>query len=134
MKNSISINDKNRTIEITKKFAAAAKRFGSAEYADLQEVRRDYPNYRVEVKTASKKADGFKGLTYSYMENYIKSHSDENVLADFYQLCGKTNTGEIQEFAAAATYGEIKKWFLDQFTALKLQRKSIDDILNKKAA
>lgn len=150
MTNEIRINDKNHTIEITKKFATAAKRFGTPEYEDLQTVRRDYPRYRIEIKSPAKKADCFKGLTKKYMQTYIekkiavrdneiKKGNDpeaENefmpVLVNFYLLCGKNENGEDQEFAAAATYGEIKKWFLDQFSELKIQRKTIDEILNKK--
>ena len=151
MTTNISINDKNRTIEITKKFATAARRFGTSEYDDLQNVRRDYPRYRVEIKTSVKKTDCFKGLTYNYMKNYILNKIEvrnneiindgndeaENeykaILVSFYTLCGKTEKGEDQEFAAAATYGEIKKWFLDQFSELKIQRKTIDEILKKAA-
>ena len=133
MSNNIRINDKNHTIELTKKFATAAKRFGTPEYEDLQTVRRDYPRYRIEIKTPAKKADCFKGLTYNYMKFYIESHKTE-LLEDFFILCGKTADGEDQEFAAAATYGETKKWFLEQFPELKIQRKTIDEILNKKAA
>ena len=133
MTNNIRINDKNHTIELTKKFATAAKRFGTPEYEDLQTVRRDYPRYRIEIKTPAKKADCFKGLTYDYMKGYIVSHNKE-LLCNFFTLCGKTEDGDDQEFAAAATYGEIKKWFLDQFSELRIQRKTIDEILNKKAA
>ena len=133
MTNNITINSKNNTIEITKKFATATKRFGTPEYDDLQAVRRDYPRYRIEIKTAAKKADCFKGLTYNYMRTYIETHKKE-LLGNFYTLCGKTENGEDQEFAAAATYGEIKSWFLDQFSELTIQRKTIDEILNKKAA
>ncbi|WP_407724755.1 hypothetical protein [Ruminococcus sp. JL13D9] len=56
------------------------------------------------------------------------------LLSDFYTLCGKTEEGEEQEFAATATYGEIKKWFLKQFPELNIKRKSIDEILGKTAA
>ncbi len=131
---NININNNNRTIEITKKFAVAAKRFGTPEYEDLQNVRKDYPRYRVEVKTITKKADSFKGLTFSYMENYINQHDDEEMKKAFYILCGKNEDGTTQEFAAAATYGEIKKWFLEQHKELQNQRSKIDAILNKKAA
>lgn len=152
MTNNIRINDKNHTIELTKKFATAAKRFGTPEYEDLQTVRRDYPRYRIEIKSPAKKADCFKGLTIKYMETYIekkiavrdneiKKGNDpeaENefkaILVSFYLLCGKTEKGEKQEFAATATYGEIKSWFFEQFPELTIQRKTIDEILNKKAA
>ncbi len=65
--------------------------------------------------------------------DYIKKHNME-LLSDFYTLCGKTEEGEEQEFAATATYGEIKKWFLKQFPELNIKRKSIDEILGKTAA
>ena len=133
MTNSILINDKSRTIEITKKFAAAAKYYNTTEYDELQNVRKDYPNYRVQIKTVSKKADHFKGLTFNFMEKHIKNHKEE-LLSNFYILCGKTEKGEEQEFAASATYGEIKKWFLEQFPELNIKRKSIDEILGKTAA
>ena len=152
MSNNIRINDKNHSIELTKKFATAAKRFGTPEYEDLQTVRRDYPRHRIEIKTPAKKADCFKGLTQKYMQTYIekkiavrdneiKQGTDpeaENefkaILVNFFTLCGKTEDGKDQEFAAAATYGETKKWFLEQFPELTIQRKTIDEILNKKAA
>lgn len=133
MTNALVINDKNGTIEMTKKFAAAAKFFGSQEYKKLQKARSHYPNYYVKVRSAARKADHFKGLTFNYMENYIKKHNME-LLSDFYTLCGKTEEGEEQEFAATATYGEIKKWFLKQFPELNIKRKSIDEILGKTAA
>ena len=82
MTNNITINSKNNTIEITKKFVAAAKRFGTPEYEDLQSVRRDYPKYRIEVKTTAKKTDSFKGLTFSYMKSYIQKHDDEESTAE----------------------------------------------------
>ena len=149
---NIIINDKNRTIEITKKFANEAKRYGTQEYEDLKAARADFPRYRVVVKSSGKKADCFKGLTYDYMKSYItKKIADrakeiekandpeaknefEEILKKFYTLCGKTEDGKDQEFAATATYGEIKKWFLDQFSELKIQRKTIDEILNKNKA
>ena len=134
MTNNIKINSKNNTIEITKKFAVAAKRFGTPEYEDLQSVRRDYPQYRIEVRTAAKKADTFKGLTINYMESYIQKHDNEEMLKNFFTLCGKDEDGSDLEFAPAASYGEIKKWFLDQHKELNEQRNKIDAILSKKAA
>ena len=134
MNNSIKINDKNHTIELTKKFAAAAKRFGTSEYEDLQRVRHDYPNYRVVIRTVSKKADSFKGLTFAYMENYIKTKNDEDNLRTFYTLCGKTEEGKDQDFGARASYGEVRKWFLDTYEEVKKYSSKINDILNKQAA
>ena len=151
MTNNIIINDKNRTIEITKKFANAAKVYGSIEYEDLKAAKADFPKYRVVIK-AVKKGDCFKGLTTDYMEAYIQQkikaraeeinnsgnpeamNEFEDILKEFYTLRGLTENGEKQEMAATASYGELKQWFLAQFTELKTQRKAIDEILNKAKA
>ena len=134
MTNNIVINNSNRTIEITKKFAAAAKRFGTAEYEDLQSVRKDYPQYRIQIKVAGKKADTYKGLTFTYMKDYILKKNNDEMLKTFYELCGKDEEGKDMEFAPTASYGEIRKWFLEQNKELKAQRDRIEKILNKKAA
>lgn len=39
----MTINFNNHAIEMTKKFAKAAAKFGSEEYNQLQEARHDYP-------------------------------------------------------------------------------------------
>ena len=103
---NIRINEKNYTIEITKKFAAAAKRFGTHEYDDLQTVRRDYPKYRVITKSTKKKADSFKGLTYEYMETYIRA-KDPDRMEEFKSVMKQNEHGD------NPTYGEVKRWFLD---------------------
>ena len=62
----MTINYSSRTIQMTKKFAKAAEKFGSDEYKNLQEARRDNPTFKIVVvsrKTSSKK-DTYKGLTY----------------------------------------------------------------------
>ena len=69
---NIKINFSERAIEMTKKFERKAQRYGSDAYKELQEARRDYPSFRVVVKSSSRKnKDSFKGLTYEYMEKYI---------------------------------------------------------------
>lgn len=152
MTNNITINHKDATIEINKKFEKAASCFGSREYADLQVVRTDYPTYRLVVKGNTKKRDGFRGLTVDYMKSYIEKklraraeeikkanetdvkNEYEAVKENFFTLCGWDEEGNKQEFAAVASYGEIKKWFLEQFPEFKEQRDRINEILGKKVA
>ena len=135
-KMNIRVNDEMGTIEITKAFANDAKYYGTEAYRTLQNVRHDYPGYRIEVKAVAKKVDYLKGLTFDFMEKYIRNNSNEEMLAAFFQLCGKTEEGEEQELAAAATYGQIKSWFLMQFPELnvKFQRDNINAILKRKIA
>ena len=120
-RNIMKINQKNRTIEMSKKFAKAAAVFGSVEYKQLQEVRRDYPDFR--VVTVSRKTTGkketFKGLTYEYMELYIQKHDDEekSIMAEYLMLRGKTDEAE-EALAESFTYLEMKDWFLKKFPAI----------------
>jgi len=117
---NITINSKKETIEITKKFEKFASRYGSDEYKALQEARKDYPRYKVVIKTtATKKKETYKGLTYSYMETYIKAHDDENksIMAMYEDL--RAISVEAQEaLAESASYHEVKEWFLHQFPAI----------------
>ena len=66
--NAIRVNRTNRTIEVSKSFDKAASRFGTREYEAMQQVRKDYPDFTIVVKTVRTKADHFKGLTYDFME------------------------------------------------------------------
>ena len=67
--NSIRIVRTNRTIEVSKSFDKAASRFGTREYEAMQQVRKDYPDFTIVVKTVRTKADHFKGLTVSAQQS-----------------------------------------------------------------
>jgi hypothetical protein len=45
------INEKKNAIELSKKEAKAAAKFGTTEYKQLQEARRDYPTFSVVTVT-----------------------------------------------------------------------------------
>lgn len=115
------INNKKMTIEVTKKFAAAACKYGTQEYKDLQEVRRDYPNFKVVTitrKVATQK-DTYKGLTYTYMEAYIKAHDDnqKSIMAEYEMLRGISQEAK-DALAEPCSYNEMKNWFLKKFPAI----------------
>ena len=59
------INEKKNAIELTKKEAKAAAKFGTPEYKALQDARKDYPGFKTVTVTtkAPAKNDTFKGLT-----------------------------------------------------------------------
>ena len=108
----MKINHKNQTIEMSKKFAKAAEKFGSKEYKQLREARSDYPDFK--VVTVSRKASGqkesYKGLTYEYMENYIKLHDDkdETIMKEYKEM-------RLLAACHSIRYPVIKKWFFKQF-------------------
>ena len=141
MTTNIYVNHSNRTLTLTsKKFADAASRYGTDAYNELQAARRDNPDYRVVIKsTRSNKSDKFKGLTYDYMERYIIAHDDENgsTLEEFNDLRATSEVAKALG-AEAATYGEVKEWFFQQYPAFAEFQKKRESVLNavaeKKAA
>ena len=136
---NITINNTARTIEINKTFTKAASKFGSPEYLELQDARRDYPNFRV-VTVAQKGAKSeFKGLTYDYMKDYIAKHDDEDqsIMSTFLMLRGQDEAGKDAD-AGSADYSEIKEWFFQTFPAINEYHKKrealLEQIAQKRAA
>ena len=116
------INEKKNAIELSKKEAAAAAKFGTREYKALQEARKDYPGFKVVTiarKSAAKK-ESCKSLTYGYMEMYIEKHDDEekSIMAEYLMMRGKTDEAE-ENLAVSFTYLEMKDWFLAKYPAIK---------------
>ncbi len=117
----MKINFSAKVIEMTAKFAKAAAKFGSDEYKQLQEARRDYPNFKVATVTrkATTQKETYKGLTFSYMESYIKAHDDEekSIMAEYEMLRGWSQEAQ-EALAEPCSYIEIKIWFLNKFPAI----------------
>ena len=121
----------SRKIEMTKTEAKAAGKPNTTEYNTLLELMKNFPGFQIEiVKSAAKKVDRFKGLDINYMENYIKSHKPE-LLETFYELRGLDADGKRVELAAAATYGEIKMWFLTQFPEIEKLGENVNKIIEE---
>ena len=72
----IRINEAKRVIEVTKGFYKEASKFGTEEYKMLKEARNDFATFKVVTRSAGKNRDGFKGLTFDYMEKYVKEHRE----------------------------------------------------------
>lgn len=88
MTNYLKINHQNRVLVMDRTFAKAASFVGSNEYNLLQEARRDYPSYQVILRSIKKKEDkeSYRGLTYKYMEDYIRSHANAAAnMAEYHQ-------------------------------------------------
>ena len=110
---NIFIDFDNNALVMTRKFASAAAHFGSNEYRELMEARTEFPTYKIVTKSATRRKanDNFKGLTYVFMEKYIKSHANaETNLAEFEEERTKGKT-----VASATAYSKIKKWFLEKY-------------------
>ena len=116
MKNTLRLNHDTRTIVMDKTFAKFAANTMSPEYAHLQRVRLDYPTYTVEqrhIKKAPAK-ECYRGLTYTYMKDYILTHGTKDDLHTFDEM------KLISEcHSKAYRYPTIKAWFLERFPEIK---------------
>lgn len=126
---TIRINEGNRTIEVTKAFYKEASKFGTDEYKMLKEARNDFPTFRVVTKSAGKRNGTFKGLTITYMKEYIEKHDKEN-MKNFCILCGRDENWEIVDLAKMVTYGEIKAWFLKKYPVFNEYTKKVNEVLH----
>lgn len=116
MKNGLRIDFKAKMIIMSRAFAEACTNPYSDEYAKLQAVRRDFPDFKVERKSIKKcpHKKTYKGLTYEYMERYIVTHEEPKE--------AKAVLSELSEMRLIAEchsqgykYPVIKKWFLNKY-------------------
>lgn len=126
----MNANLMNNTIEMTKTESIAAGKLNSEKFNEYKALREMYPTFTLAIVKSAKKGDHFKGLTFDYMASYIKAHN-ETLIAEFYTLCGKDDEGNKIEMAAAATYGEIKMWFLQSFPEIEQKADKVNDIIEK---
>ena len=116
MKNTLKLNHEKRTIVMDKTFAKFAANTMSQEYAHLQRVRLDYPTYTVELRHIKKAPakECYRGLTYTYMKDYILSHGTKEDLKTYEEmkLISKCHS-------QAFRYPAIKGWFLERYPEIK---------------
>ena len=116
MKNVLKVDFIKSLIIMDRTFASLCVNTNSVEYARLQEVRRDYPNYKVITRTIKKNPDKetYKGLTYEYMEDYILRHeTDETALDVIKEFNELRNISKCHK--QGKRYPTIKKWFLNKY-------------------
>ena len=120
MKNTLKIDFAKEQIIMDRTFAQKVTDTSSAEYRHLQEVRRDYPEYKVVLRKIKKNPnkETYKGLTYEYMRNYILTHEDDEkvlvVLAEFSEMKQISRC-----HSQAKRYPVIKNWFLEKYPEIK---------------
>jgi len=131
-----TIDHENKKIRLPKAFAKASGKYGSEEYKLLLEMKKDMPNYEVIVETTRKQPkDNYKGLTYDYMERYIKEKPNhEDILKEFNELRGIST--EYEAIMKKTSYLKVKKWFLTTFPEIdeyKQERKETWKVIDKNA-
>ena len=117
----MKINMFEHTIVLTKKEMTAASRFGTKEYKDLQIAKSQNPGFQVVMNShkVNRQCETYKGLTYAYMEKYIKAHDDENetVWAEYMMYRGTPLDPE-DMLPVAYTYKQMQTWFLGKYETI----------------
>ncbi|MDY3993141.1 MAG: hypothetical protein SOY66_06320 [Evtepia sp.] len=116
-------NHEKKTIEMTKTESKRAGNPNNEEYLVLLDFMKAWPGYRIQIKAPAKRKAEYKGLTYEYMKAYIKQHDkeDKSIMAEFNTLVAqdKKDKKEGSEHLDAASYLDVKKWFLAKFPEIK---------------
>lgn len=136
---NLKINDRKKTIEMTKAFAKKASYYGTEEYIALKNAKADNPTYRPITVSTKRTKPTFKGLTFDYMEHYIKVHDDKekSIMAEYNRFRGKSNESK-EMLADTMSYGAIKKWFLAKFPEFEQfhdnRSKNYENVISKKSS
>lgn len=116
MKNTLRLDHAKKLVIMDKTFAKFAANTRSEEYAHLQQVRRDYPHYEVIQRTIKRNPNKecYHGLTYDFMEDYILTHGDAEMVRKNYDefnemlLISRCHSKQFR-------YPVIKHWFLEHY-------------------
>ena len=115
-KSKMKVLHEDSVIEMNKTFAKMVENPFSEEYAFLQKIRRDYPEYKVTIREIKKNPnkETYAGLTYQYMKDYIILHTapedEAEAMAEFNELVLISKC-----HSKALRYPAIKKWFLPKY-------------------
>ena len=131
------INERKCAIEMSKKEAKAAGKIGTPEFEELKNYMAIYPGFEIQIKAPAKRKVEFRGLDYNYMRTYIQKHDDEDgkIMAEFRELIAQDKKDKVEgaEHLEAASYIDVKKWFLAKFPEIKQYKeehqKKIEKIL-----
>ena len=135
VKKELTINFSAKSIELAESFEKKASIYGSTEYIMLQNARKDFPTYRIEVIKKTKKAkDCHKGLTAKFMYKYIEKHDNEkNEVMTLFKGYFKTFDEKKEKFVLCSDvdFFKVQKWFLEQYTEIDNAIKTRKDNLSK---
>ena len=132
MKNVLKIDFAKKQIIMDRTFAKNSTDTRSEEYAHLQRVRADYPNFTVTTRSCkpNPEKESYKGLTYAYMEDYIISTESKDTVLEVLDEYNRLRL--IAEcHSKSRRYPAIKRWFLARYPEVENMNKTVDDILAK---
>ena len=127
--NNIKINAVSRQIEISKAFEKRASRVGTREYEELVTALRDFPQFKIVMKTPTAKEYNHKGLTFEFMEKLIKYMTDNNQAA----IDGFNNVKELCK-GSNFHFSKPKEYFLLKYPNYKAFVEIVKELDNQEQA
>ena len=128
-----NVNFAEKTITITKSFAAKAGTFGTPEFEAIVGLRTAFPDFKIEYKTIEKKENkvSYSGLSIEKMIAFIQMKDSDDAAVEFEKYVA-VYEGE------KGKYPIIKKMFLakykEKYNSLTTDEKMALDILADKIA
>ena len=115
MKN-IVVDYRNGLITLSSAFERKAFTPGTAEYAQLLEVRHEFPDFRLETRQfkTNTAQDRYKGLTYEYMRWYIGEVESKELAPAVLEGLESMIRNSLGH-STGKRYPTIKKWFLTRY-------------------
>lgn len=112
----IVVDYTSKALILSSSFMKKASIFNTAEFDELQEVRRNHPDFTITVRQFKKNTaqDHYKGLTYDKMRERIIAIEGENapaVLKEFEDLIDISKC-----HSNGKRYPVIKSWFLNRYS------------------
>ena len=117
----MKVNFETRTIEMTKAESKRAANPDSETFMKLTNLRKNFPDFEIDIKTTAKKKYSYPGLDYDFMIKYIEERDDEekSLMKEFYRYRGLNEDGSTNVLYKSHNFGEIKMWFLEQFKEIE---------------
>ena len=113
----IKIDYVSNTIIVTKVFLEAAATPYSEESITLNRLQQDLPNMRIVARTVPRRNvdNRYKGLTYKFMRNYIKTMDEAN-LNKYVETIMHFETFSDNK---TLVYTQVRDWFLAHYPNYK---------------
>lgn len=109
--NGYKVDFAAKVITITKRFGKAAGVLGTPEFEVMQQLRKEYVDYKVQYKTIERNENKqtYKHLTIDEMKRFLSTREDSQfALAQFARVENVVGNKK-------GKYAIIKKWFLKNY-------------------
>ena len=131
---AIKVNYAERKIILSSAFAKKCFTPGSVEYAQLQAVRVDYPDFALVTRKfkTNTAQEHYRGLTYDFMRDYISTHETDAkaVLAELEEMIGISKAHSLQRYPAIAKFGMTKSENVSQLPIITDEEENLPEAVN----